>query len=135
VECDTEELERLILFAQSVPSASQIPCVDGLPVGWEIREIETRTGEAVIHFSDDATDVESAAVFRASCGIGPDGALSGVLLERNRPSAREHAFLFAGGCVAIEFEDDVGAETVDELLGLISFISRSELRALSGWEL
>src|SRR5918993_5965255 len=41
-------LEPLWLMAQSVPSASLIPCLQLLPVGWSVAEVAVNNGRSVI---------------------------------------------------------------------------------------
>ena len=124
------------MFAQAVPAAEMIPCLGDLPPGWEIREIETRSDEAVIHVSDDATDVEAEVRFLGACdGHSADAAETGIALLRDQGPDQDQVFVFAGGCVLVSFEEKVGQQVVDELLGAIRFLTRDDLRSLSGWEL
>lgn len=136
VTCDTTNRGRLLLFAQAVPAAQSIPCLDHLAPGWEIREIETRTGEAVLHLSDDRSDVEATASLVGSCpGVSANAAAGEVTLLRDQPMQGEYALVFTGGCVHVSFGDGIDRRAVEELLSSIRFVSRSDLRALSGWEL
>ncbi len=136
VACDTTNRGRLLLFAQAVPAAQSIPCLGGLAPGWEIREIETRTGEAVLHLSEDGSDVEATATLVGSCpGVTVDADAGGVMLLRDMPMQGEHVYVFTGGCVRVSFGDGIDGGAVEELLGSIGFVSRDDLRALSGWEL
>ena len=53
-ECEGEAGESsLILMAQSVPSASLVPCIEDYPVGWEYTGSEIRSGRSDIRFDHD----------------------------------------------------------------------------------
>ncbi len=43
----------MILMAQAVPSATQLPCVASLPTGWEIGIVTAHNGEATINLGID----------------------------------------------------------------------------------
>ncbi len=136
VACDTTNRGRLLLFAQAVPAAQSIPCLGGLAPGWEIRGIETRTGEAVVRFSEDRSDAAATVSLLGGCpGVSGSPGAGEVMLLRERPIQGEHAFVFTGGCVRVSFGDGIDRRATEELLGAIRFISRDDLRALSGWEL
>ena len=47
------DLEPLWLLAQSVPSASLVPCVRSLPVGWSLGEVAVNDGRSVISLNHD----------------------------------------------------------------------------------
>ena len=47
------DLEPLWLMAQSVPSASLVPCVQLLPVGWTVAEVAVNNGRSVITLDHD----------------------------------------------------------------------------------
>ena len=50
----------VILMAQAVPTASQLPCVDLLPAGWSVSDIFVRNGR--VRFSLDSDRVGTHAV-------------------------------------------------------------------------
>ena len=135
IDCDTERTGRLILFAQAVPSAQLIPCLDGLPAGWQIGSIDTRTGEARIELENDTHDIVVAGTFTAACSTG------GEPLPTEDPSITAYlqpsllTFVFDGGCFAIELPGAVTAQEADALLAALAYISRDSLRATTGWTL
>src|SRR5829696_7005471 len=47
------DLQPLWLMAQSVPSASLVPCVQLLPVGWSVAEVAVNNGRSVITLDHD----------------------------------------------------------------------------------
>jgi hypothetical protein len=49
------DLEPLWLQAQAVPSASLVPCVRDLPVGWSLENVAVNDGRSVISLVHDRT--------------------------------------------------------------------------------
>ena len=47
------DLEPLWLMAQSVPSASLVPCVQLLPAGWTVAQVTVNNGRSVITVDHD----------------------------------------------------------------------------------
>lgn len=131
VNCDAKPQGRLLLFAQAVPEAQQIPCLSALPPGWKLAAVDARTGEAEFTITNAGLDVDAEVRLSPSCAGDAAAATPGVTLS----SDAETLFAFEGGCVTVRFVGDSRAEDRDELLDSIQFISRDELRALSGWEL
>lgn len=136
IDCDTEVPGRLILFAQAVPTASAVPCLEELPPGWLLDSIETRTGEALIVFENDTHDVDVPASLRARCEVVGAGEASddGAVLVRETVDGAI-ALVFDGGCFEIGLPAVVTQEEAEALLDGISHLSRDELRALTGWTL
>ena len=131
LDCDSTRQGRLLLLAQAVPDAQQIPCLAELPPRWELTAVETRTSEGVLTLTNAALDVTAEVRFLPSCpGVVP-GAAPGVTPFRDP----EPVFTFEGGCVSVDFVGDSREEEQNELLESIRFISREDLRSSSGWEL
>ncbi|HEV3504395.1 MAG TPA: phosphatase PAP2 family protein, partial [Actinomycetes bacterium] len=67
--CD--DLEPLWLQAQAVPSASLVPCVGALPVGWSLGDVAVNDGRSVLALHHDRAGGEAmAARFTAGCDVG-----------------------------------------------------------------
>jgi len=131
IDCDTEDRGRLILFAQAVPTAAAIPCLGPLPAGWMVDGIETRSGEALVVFENDTHDVDAPGRLTERCATTGVGELTGdVTLHRTNSGG--WAAVFVGGCFAVEIPDVVTDEEVEALLAAISYLSRDELRELTG---
>ena len=63
--------EPLWLLAQSVPSASQVPCVRSLPAGWTLGHVTVNDGRSVLTFDHDRAGVGAlVAAFTARCASG-----------------------------------------------------------------
>lgn len=58
----------LLLMAQAVPTASQVPCIRTLPVGWSFRSIDVRNGSARFWLDSDRAGLGALEVLlTASC--------------------------------------------------------------------
>jgi hypothetical protein len=65
------DLEPLWLQAQAVPSASLVPCVRPLPVGWSVTNVAVNDGRSVISLGHDRTGGDAmAARLTAGCDVG-----------------------------------------------------------------
>ncbi len=136
IDCDTTKRGRLILFAQAVPTSEVVPCLGDLPVGWQISSIETRTGEAVIVFGNDTHDVKAVGTLTESCVTTGEGEPTGdPLITAYRSSADQIALSFTGGCFVVEFPEAVSDGEADALIAAVNYLSRDELRDLTGWTL
>ena len=70
------DLEPLWLMAQSVPSASLVPCVRSLPVGWNVAEVAVNNGRSLITLNHDRAG-DRALVVRLTASCDPSGAVEG----------------------------------------------------------
>jgi tRNA A-37 threonylcarbamoyl transferase component Bud32/membrane-associated phospholipid phosphatase len=69
-------LEPLWLMAQSVPSASMVPCVRSLPVGWTVANVAVNDGRSVLTLDHDRAG-DGALVVRLTATCAPSGAVEG----------------------------------------------------------
>lgn len=131
--------DTAILVAQSVPTASQVPCFDSLPDGWEVASVRIDRGGTVIRLDSDRAG-SSAAIFHytESCSTGAavdapseyDGAEQYELVERVVPALRGRRFhVFPGGCMWWEFDFDAGTPSAlsIDLGNRLQMIPREEL--------
>jgi len=104
-----ESREPLWLMAQAVPSASLVPCVPVLPVGWTLADVKVQDGRARISFDTDRAGAAAVVVeLTASCELA-----GAVELSSEQQTARRYlrvdrnaagvvvtrAYTFPGGCV------------------------------------
>jgi hypothetical protein len=131
----------LALPAQSVPSASEIPCVGALPLGWTFRHMDVRSGSTQLSLIPDVEGQEDVTVLlRSSCDTSgatqvPSNEVSSKRFERvlalERSYTAQRYYVFDGGCVTMSF-DFTGpgrTELADEASLAISLISRAEIAA------
>jgi tRNA A-37 threonylcarbamoyl transferase component Bud32/membrane-associated phospholipid phosphatase len=128
------DLEPLWLMAQSVPSASLIPCLQLVPVDWKVAEVAVNNGRSVITLDHDRGG-SAAMVVRLTASCDLVGATEVTSEQRGatryyRARDNTRAYKFPGGCVtqryraagpsALRLSDTASTE--------FGFISREELR-------
>jgi hypothetical protein len=134
------DLEPLWLEAQSVPSASLVPCVRTLPTGWSLSQATVNDGRTVLSFVNDRAGPD-AMVVRLTPGCDTRGA---TRVPADRPGIRRYVrveavspqFLatrfdvFPGGCVTTRFSAPAGrrAELTTEATLLLDFTTRQALQ-------
>jgi tRNA A-37 threonylcarbamoyl transferase component Bud32 len=137
-ECD--RFETLWLLAQSVPSASQLPCVPEELPGWSVGDIDVNDGRTVITLDHDRAGT-TAVVLRltATCDTGDAVEVPSQVAQGQRfesPDQIGGGFdatwyeRFQGGCVTYRLDsrqDPVGRFATEARV-LLSFTSRQHLR-------
>jgi tRNA A-37 threonylcarbamoyl transferase component Bud32/membrane-associated phospholipid phosphatase len=138
-DCGTGRL--IVLMAQAVPEATQVPCLDSLPAGWELGGAHVERHEASFWLdSDQAGDkaVRATLVRPEDCdvsGATPSasdevGTERYELPERLPPGLRTTRFyLFPGGCVTYElnFNQRGSAELLFDVEQALGFVPRAQL--------
>jgi hypothetical protein len=132
----------VILMAQAVPTASQLPCVELLPAGWSVSDIFVRNGR--VRFTLDSDRVGANAVrvvLERFCTFGRVTRVpsdhSGtrryqevISIEPGRRYQGAIYYLFPGGCVTyrLDFRSDEQARPLGEVSLALGFVSRDALR-------
>jgi hypothetical protein len=131
--------EALWLMAQAVPSASLVPCVQALPVGWTVADVRVNDGLVRITFDTDRAGMAAVEVrLTASCDLtGADEVSSGLATtrrylrtDRDAPGfAVTRSHVFAGGCVTerLVAPPANGGALAREAMSAIGFTTRQEL--------
>jgi tRNA A-37 threonylcarbamoyl transferase component Bud32/membrane-associated phospholipid phosphatase len=144
------QIEELWLQAQSVPSASLIPCVQALPAGI-YSAMGVRDGESVLELSHASLDISLIAGepprahaaagsmtirLTATCAVQTTG--EGQIIapgvrrfQIERPaSTPEVVDVFPGGCVAYQQDPDAGASSalLDQAQHAVTYRTRDDLR-------
>jgi membrane-associated phospholipid phosphatase/tRNA A-37 threonylcarbamoyl transferase component Bud32 len=128
----------VIVMAQAVPSASLIPCVEGLPSGWHFNLADVRNDKVQFWLDSDQSGRRAVRVtLTSSCDVSGTTRIStdedGT--ERHEaplPTARSplvRFYVFAGGCATYRFSR-AGGGTAEEVFyaeRALSFTPRSEL--------
>ncbi len=130
--------ETLVLMAQSVPTASLVPCIEAMPAGWSFETIDVRNGRAFFALdSDRAGDRAVRVTLLPACDVS--GATEIVTdepgtrrYERVESVLREYrgvrAYQFPGGCVTYRFDfSRRGLALVNEVSLALGFVSRDEV--------
>jgi len=134
------DLEPQWLLAQSVPSASLVPCVGSLPAGWWFARVAVNDGRSVIRLHHDraGTDV---LVVRLTAGCDTRGAIQ---VSSNQPQVRRYQRidrlaprfeatrfdLFPGGCVTAQAAVPAAnrAEVTSQLPTILGYTTRQALQ-------
>jgi hypothetical protein len=131
------------LAAQSVPSATLLPCVAKFPAGWSYDGSDVRSGRSSFWLDDDRAGARAVEVdLTRSCDVGTAVEVTPAADEAGtrrfedpitlRPAYQANRYYtFPGGCVTYRFRFQAGASTtlaleVDEAL---SFRPRAALVA------
>jgi membrane-associated phospholipid phosphatase/tRNA A-37 threonylcarbamoyl transferase component Bud32 len=133
-------LEPLWVMAQSVPSASLVPCVRYRPVGWKLAEVDVNNGRSLIMLNHDRAGKRALEV-RLLAACDPAGAVEG-----SSPTAGVRHFqrieasaggeftatwydLFPGGCVTsrLHLTEDPNGEFAAQAPQVLGFTARTAL--------
>jgi hypothetical protein len=139
---DATPANGVVLMAQSVPTASFVPCLDTLPLGWRVAEMDVRNDSARFYLDSDRQDghaievtlTEECATDGAS-EIPSDRAGMRRLENVTEVSPRyvgRRFYLFEGGCITVQFT--ISSEDRSEPLAVVTqglgAVPRNELREL-----
>ena len=133
-DVDCGHLEPLWLMAQSVPSASLVPCVQLLPVGWSVAEVAVNNGRSVITLDHDRGG-RAAMVVRLTASCDRAGAREVSSEQRGarrwyRARDATRFYIFSGGCVTQRFRAAAPSapRMSDTAASEVGFITREGLR-------
>jgi len=132
----------VVLMAQSVPTASWVPCLEGMPVGWHFADLEASSDSAAFWLDSDRHGLHAIEVrLTESCDTTgasevPSDRLEMRRLERvTEVSPRfvgRRFYLFEGGCITVLFSI-AGADRSEPLAVAtqgLGTVRRDELREL-----
>jgi tRNA A-37 threonylcarbamoyl transferase component Bud32 len=134
------QLEPLWLMAQSVPSASLVPCVQLLPVGWSVAEVAVNNGRSVITMHHDRAGREAVVVeLTAACDLTgaaevtseQPGARRYLRIDNTAPGfSATRAYDFPGGCITARINAPAasGQQLTTETSSAIGFTNRAALQ-------
>ena len=132
----------VVLMAQAVPTASQLPCVELLPAGWSVRDVFVRNGRVRFSLDSDRVGINAVqVVLEQFCSIGPkvtrvpsdhDGTRRYQEVISIDPGRRYQGavyYLFTGGCVTyrLDFRSDEQARPLGEVSLALGFVTRGAL--------
>ncbi len=135
--CSRSEDSVFALMAQSVPSATRLPCLKELPVGWIVSGMQIQDGRTQVWLDSTIAGVHAVEVdMRATCDVGeavqvppaPDEVGMRAFVQPDLPPAFSGVryLLFAGGCVAYRyrFTGDAPPTLALEAEEALSFLPR-----------
>jgi hypothetical protein len=120
------DLEPRWLLAQSVPSASQVPCLRSLPTGWSVAVVTVNNGRSVINLHHDRAGTK-ALVFELTATCDAQGR------RVDRQTTRYEAVTpdqFPGGCLTTTVSVPAAnrAEVTRDLPAILGYTSRQTLQ-------
>jgi hypothetical protein len=134
------DLEPQWLLAQSVPSASLVPCLGPLPAGWSVGPVTVNDGRSVIPLNHDRAGT-NALVIELTAGCNPQGATSEPSdqpqvrryerIDRFAPRFEATRFdLFPGGCVTTQAAVPAANQTevTSQLATILHYTTRQALQ-------
>jgi tRNA A-37 threonylcarbamoyl transferase component Bud32/membrane-associated phospholipid phosphatase len=134
------DLEPQWLLAQSVPSASLVPCLRSLPTGWTLAGVTVNDGRSVIPLSHDRAGT-GVLVVRLTAGCDLRGATPVTSdqpqvrryqrIDRLAPRFEATRFdLFPGGCVTAQASVPAAnrAEVTSESATIVGYTTRQALQ-------
>jgi membrane-associated phospholipid phosphatase/tRNA A-37 threonylcarbamoyl transferase component Bud32 len=133
---DCSQPEPLWLQAQSVPSASLVPCGQILPAGWRVATVKVRNGWS--EFTLGHAQVGSQAlVVRLSAACDTTGAIQrpskqpgAQRYERTEPGRVATWYtVFPGGCVTAQLDPSISADAAlaNQASSILGFTTRQTL--------
>jgi hypothetical protein len=132
----------VILMAQAVPTASQLPCVELLPAGWSVSDIFVRNGRVRFALDSDRVGMHAVeVVLQRFCTLGKVTRVPSdhagtrryqevISIEPGRRYQGAIHYLFPGGCVTyrLDFRSDEQARPLGEVSNALGFVPREALR-------
>ena len=133
------ELEPLWLEAQSVPSASLVPCMRTLPAGWTFGGANVRNGWSKFTLNDVVSSQKLVVRLTAACDTTgaieqPSDQPGARRYERIEPSGTAPVTtwhtVFQGGCVTAQFHStsDTDAALTSQASTAVGFTTRLALQ-------
>jgi hypothetical protein len=138
---------RLAIVAQSVPSASYLPCLRDLPQGWDASGFDPSRGGTSFHLDSDRSPGQPVTVaLTAGCqtsGASPSPARAPGVLTYTRLDSLEPRFagrlydVFPGGCVTYTFDFAAGSQIAlaEQFESAVGLYPRQQLRLVLKQEL
>jgi len=128
--CETNR--TMILMAQAVPSAEQLPCIRSLPLGWSVSGVTIARGRATFELLDTGEDRGGGGYIQLQIAQGGESPAVDVTLTPTCPATSEDPTIqtieVEGGCVTYH-SVPAGGEPVPSFDpdAELSFVSRSQL--------
>jgi hypothetical protein len=111
---DAEPANGVVLMAQAVDTAAWVPCLDTIPLGWHLSDVEIRDGSGRFWLDSDRDGVRAIEVaLTASCATRDateipsdrDGVRRLERVGEVTPGYHGTRFyVFDGGCLSVRFQ-------------------------------
>jgi hypothetical protein len=129
----------VVLMAQAVPSASLLPCVRGLPVGWTLAGVDISDGQAEVWFNSDREGNRALTIqLTPSCEMGPATRIPSTRSEIQRFETvtrvtngygGQRYFVYDGGCTTYTFDlrGEERAQPLAVIAAAFDFVDRDDV--------
>jgi hypothetical protein len=132
----------MVLIAQAVPTASQLPCVELKPAGWSVSDVFVRNGRVRFELNSDRVGQGAVqVVLQQFCALGKVTRVPSdhpgtrryqevISIEPGRRYRGAVYYVFPGGCVTyrLDFRSDEQARPLGEVSLALGFVTRDTLR-------
>ena len=132
----------VVLMAQAVPTASQLPCIELLPAGWSVSDIFVRNGRVRFSLDSDRVGMHAVqVVLEQFCTLGNVTRVPSdhpgtrryqevISIEPGRRYRGAVYYVFPGGCVTyrLDFRSDEQARPLSEVSLALGFVPRDAVR-------
>ncbi len=132
----------MVLIAQAVPTASQLPCVELTPAGWSVSGVFVRNGRVRFDLNSDRVGLQAVrVVLQQFCTLGEVTRVPSdhpgtrryqevISIEPGRRYQGAVHYLFPGGCVTyrLDFRSDEQARPLTEVSLALGFVTREAVR-------
>jgi len=139
--CVPKRPDTLVLIAQSVPTATKLPCIASYPAGWHFDSLSVRNGRTGFVLDSDRAGRSAVTVeLVPACDIAaateiPSDEPGTLRYERILSVVGEfravRSYAFDGGCIVYRFHfNRQGRALVNEVSVAIGFVERTAVDAL-----
>ena len=140
---DCHSASPIRLMAAAVPSATRIPCVRSLPLGWDYGSFSAERDKAQFTLEGNGEDGgELVVTLRPACDVANASARpsdeQGARMYEPSPGAdagygRARIYTFPGGCALyrFSFEREPGQDLVASVLDDVTFVDARSVDATS----
>lgn len=138
-DCRVHNGEMLPLEAQSVPTATLLPCIDDPPPGWNFTHLDVRDGISKLYLSSDRAGIDAVvATMTGGCNTTnatpvpsdePGTTQYEEVDELSAAYSGRRYYVFEGGCVTYDFDFEGEGRTAlaQEAALALGFVPRSEI--------
>jgi hypothetical protein len=125
----------MVLIAQAVPTATQLPCLELKPAGWTVSDVFVRNGRVRFNLNSDRVGIGAVqVVLERFCAIGEVTRVPSdhpgtrryqevISIESGKRYQGAVYYLFPGGCVTyrLDFRSDEQARPLGEVTLALGF--------------
>ena len=136
--CVTGGTDTLVLMAQSVPTASMVPCIAGYPAGWHFASISVRDGRSEFVLDSDRAGISAIRIrLQEQCDVTgateiptdePDTRRFERILSVKDSFRAVRTYQFRGGCTTYRFNFRNRSQAlVNEVSVAVRFVNRAAI--------